>query len=334
MEKNINTVDRQYLSLLNEILEHGVEKDTRSGKVLSLFGKTMRFNLKEGFPLLTTKKVFYRGIIEELLWFLKGVSNIAYLKEKNVHIWDKDAYRYYTELCDKYKYEYNLDDCFNDNIKELRTQKIVPISFDEFIAKIDGNNCMLFGNRDIYNYGDLGNMYPTIWRHFGSNDIDQIKYVINELKTNPFSRRIVLTCYDPNSVNEAALYPCHILYEFNVTIDEKGQKCLNCVLNCRSTDVPLGLPFNIASAAFLVHMLAQVVGMNVGELLYVGCDCHIYCNQIDAVMEQLARDPDKYALPTLKLNANIKDIDDFTYDDFEIQNYNSYPSIKAPLSVG
>lgn len=327
-----NKVDTQYLSLLNDILLHGVEKDTRSGKVLSLFGKTMRFNLKDGFPLLTTKKVFYRGIIEELLWFLKGKSNIAYLKEKNVHIWDKDAYRYYLEVCDKYKVMGDID--FEDNNK-LSETKIMPLSFDEFMKNVGNDDCMpLDGFKKIYLYGDIGNMYPTIWRHFGSKDIDQIKYVIDELKTNPFSRRIVLTCYDPNSVDEAALYPCHILYEFNVSLDENGNKCLNCILNCRSTDCPLGLPFNIASAAFLVHMLAQVVGMEVGELLYVGCDCHIYKNQIDAVKEQLIRDPNKYSLPTLKLNPNITDIDDFTIDDFTIENYESYPSIKAPLSVG
>ena len=327
----LNNVDRQYLSLLNDILEHGVEKDTRSGKVLSLFGRTMRFNLKEGFPLLTTKKVFYRGVIEELLWFLKGVSNISYLKDKNVHIWDKDAYRYYKEVCDKHEEMYSIDD--NDTTK-LIAEKITPLSFDEFMSNVGGNRYVLFSNSDLYFYGDLGTMYPTTWRHFGSNDVDQINYVINELKTNPFSRRIVLTCYDPNSVEDAALYPCHILYEFNVSIDENGEKCLNCVLNCRSTDCPLGLPFNIASAAFLVHMLAHVTEMNVGELLYVGCDCHIYCNQIEAVKEQLERDPDKYPLPTLKINPKIKDIDGFTYEDFTIENYNSYPTIKTPLSVG
>ena len=326
-----NNVDRQYLSLLNDILEYGVEKDTRSGKVLSLFGRTMRFNLKEGFPLLTTKKVFYRGVIEELLWFLKGVSNISYLKDKNVHIWDKDAYRYYKEVCNKHKEMYSID---NDDTNRLITEKITPLSFDEFMSNVGDNRCIRFSNNDIYFYGDLGTMYPTTWRHFGSNDVDQINYVINELKTNPFSRRIVLTCYDPNSVEDAALYPCHILYEFNVSIDENGEKCLNCVLNCRSTDCPLGLPFNIASAAFLVHMLAHITGMNVGELLYVGCDCHIYCNQIEAVKEQLKRDPDKYPLPTLKINPKIKDIDNFTYGDFTIENYNSYPVIKAPLSVG
>lgn len=325
-----NLADKQYLSLLNDILIYGNEKDTRSGKVLSLFGKTMRFNLKDGFPLLTTKKVFYRGIIEELLWFLKGNSNIAYLKYKDVHIWDKDAYRYYKEICNKYKKER----VFDDTTEGFHLEDIIPVTFDEFMTKVGTNECLWFDDNQIYLYGDLGNMYPTIWRHFGNKDIDQISYVINELKTNPFSRRIVLTCYDPNSVDNAALYPCHILYEFNVTIDEKGQKCLNCVLNCRSTDVPLGLPFNIASAAFLVHMLAQVTDMSVGELLYVGCDCHIYRNQINAVKEQLERNPDKYSLPILKLNPSVTNIDDFTYEDFTIENYKSYPQIKAPLSVG
>lgn len=314
---NNNTVDKQYLEILKDIKDNGTLKETRSGKVLSVFGRTMRFNLEDGFPLLTTKKVFYRGIIEELLWFLKGKSNIKYLVDKSVNIWNQDAYRYYKEIIDKH------------NTVQLNCD-----SLDSFLSNVRNGSVIHFRDGYTYNYGDLGNMYPTIWRHFGSNNIDQIKYVIDEIKNNPNSRRIVLTCYDPNSVSEAALYPCHILYEFNISEDKDGNKKLNCLLNVRSNDWILGNPYNIASAAFLTHMIAQVTNIGVGELLYVGCDCHLYLNQMDAANEQLSRDYAKYNLPKLELNKKITDIDDFTYEDFNIVGYESYPSIKAPLSVG
>lgn len=314
---NNNTVDKQYLEILKDIKNNGILKETRSGQVLSVFGRTMRFNLEDGFPLLTTKKVFYRGIIEELLWFLKGKSNIKYLVDKSVNIWNQDAYRYYKEIIDKH------------NPGQLNCD-----SLDSFLSNVRNGSVIHFRDGYTYNYGDLGNMYPTIWRHFGSNNIDQIKYVIDEIKNNPNSRRIVLTCYDPNSVSEAALYPCHILYEFNVSEDKDGNKKLNCLLNVRSNDWILGNPYNIASAAFLTHMIAQVTNIGVGELFYVGCDCHLYLNQMDAANEQLSRDYAKYNLPKLELNKNITDIDDFKYEDFNIVGYESYPSIKAPLSVG
>lgn len=314
---NNNTVDKQYLEILKDIKDNGTLKATRSGKVLSVFGRTMRFNLEDGFPLLTTKKVFYRGIIEELLWFLKGKSNIKYLVDKSVNIWNQDAYRYYKEII----YKHN-------------TVQLNCDSFDSFLSNVRNGSVIHFRDGYTYNYGDLGNMYPTIWRHFGSNNIDQIKYVIDEIKNNPNSRRIVLTCYDPNSVSEAALYPCHILYEFNISEDKDGNKKLNCLLNVRSNDWILGNPYNIASAAFLTHMIAQVTNIGVGELLYVGCDCHLYLNQMDAANEQLSRDYAKYNLPKLELNKKITDIDDFKYEDFNIVGYESYPSIKAPLSVG
>lgn len=313
-----NNVDKQYIAILKDIKENGRLKETRSGKVLSVFGRTMRFNLEEGFPLLTTKKVFYRGIIEELLWFLKGKSNIKYLVEKNVNIWNQDAFRYYKEVINKHS----------------ETKIGICEDIDTFLGRVKSGSVILFKDGFTYVYGDLGNMYPTIWRHFGNNNIDQIQYVIDEIKNNPNSRRIVLTCYDPNSVSEAALYPCHILYEFNVTEDSDGNKKLNCLLNVRSNDWILGNPYNIASAAFLTHMIAQVTNIGVGELLYVGCDCHLYCNQSQAYEEQLNRDPNKYPSPKLELNTDVKNIGDFKYEDFKIVGYESYPSIKAPLSVG
>lgn len=313
-----NRVDLQYLNILRDIIANGDEKDTRSGKVLSVFGRCMRFKLSEGFPLLTTKKVFYRGIIEELLWFLRGESNIRYLLDKNVNIWNKDAYRYYNEIIKKHS-----------NGKE-----VVSYDNDTFLSNVKNESIIHFQDGYVYKFGDLGNMYPTIWRHFGNNNVDQIQYVIDEIKNDTNSRRIILTCYDPNSVSEAALYPCHILYEFNVNTDMDGIKRLNCLLNVRSNDWILGNPYNIASAAFLTHMIAQITNLEVGELLYVGCDCHVYVNQLDAANEQLSRSCSKYQSPILKLNKDIKNIDDFKYEDFNIIGYESYPSIKAPLSVG
>lgn len=314
-----NNFDTQYLNLLKDILQNGEKKDTRSGEVLSVFGRTIRIDLQKGFPLLTTKRVFYRGVIEELLWFLRGESNINYLVDKDVHIWDKDAYRYYKKLKDE------------SSSSEYPTH---TDTFEEFIHNVKKNKSIFFDDSTFYKYGSLGRMYPSLWRSYGRRHIDQIKNIIKELKNNPTSRRIILTCYEPETADHAALYPCHILYEFNVSKNKQGRNTLNCVLNCRSTDCPLGLPFNIASAAFLIHMLAQVTDMEVGELLYVGCDCHIYTNQIDSVTEQLQRDPCKFKLPVLELNKHIMDIDDFKYEDFKILNYKSYPSIKAPLSVG
>lgn len=370
----MNSVDKQYTDLLKDILENGIQKETRSGLVRSVFSRTMRFNLKDGLPLLTTKKVFYRGVIEELLWFISGSTNIKPLFEKNVHIWDDDAYRYYKELIKKH----------NDIIRSKYNKELSCYDFEEtfdmkltvnkklFLEKVkNGDTLSLLYSKDgycrTYTYGDLGAMYGKNWRNFGYQGKDQIKEIIDLLKNDPNNRRILLTCYDPNSVDEAALYPCHIMYQFyckeipyeyrlseyvektdainnlidngviptEKDFDDAGipKYSLSCSFICRSQDVPLGTPFNIASAAFLTYMLAEVCNMLPDELIWIGQDCHIYENQIEGVKEQLKRNG-SYTLPSLSFKRNIKNIDDFTYDDFVIKNYNPDQPIKFPLSVG
>lgn len=364
----MNSVDKQYTNLLKDILENGVKKETRSGLVRSVFSRTMRFNLKDGLPLLTTKKVFYRGVIEELLWFISGSTNIKPLIEKDVHIWDDDAYRYYKELVEKH----------NDILRNDYKEELSGYDFEEivdkklFLEKVK-NGCILHllysknGYCRIYTYGDLGAMYGKNWRKFGNKVKDQIKEIIQLLKYDQNNRRILLTCYDPDSVDEAALYPCHIMYQFyckevpyeyrlseyvkktdainnllengivptEKDFDDAGipKYSLSCSFICRSQDVPLGTPFNIASAAFLTHMLAEVCNMIPDELIWIGQDCHIYENQLEGVKEQLGRIGSD-TLPSLRFKRNIKDIDDFTYDDFDIIDYNPDTPIKFKLSVG
>lgn len=335
----MNNVDKQYLSVLKDILENGYEKKTRSGDVLSLFGKSMRFNLQEGFPLLTTKKMFYKGFIHELLWFLSGSTNIRYLVENNVNFWTPDAYRFYTELIGR-----------NNKINHSNTYEIV--SYEEFVENVKNVAEPLtlakkkndFGNTIsmVYNWGDLGPVYGKQWRMWGSGEFDQINYIIKTLKKNPDDRRLLLTGYNPSVLNEIALPPCHTLYQFysrELTSEEMEKhpgftRALSLWFSCRSQDMPLGNPANIMSAALLVSMVAQCVGMMPDELIWQGGDCHIYKNQIEGIKEQLSRDPEKYSLPKLVLNPDIHDIDCFTFEDINIEGYESYPTIKMPLSVG
>lgn len=312
----MNNVDEQYINLLKDVLKNGEEKITRSGLVKSVFGRTMEFDLSKGLPLLTTKKVFYNGIIKELLWFISGSTNIKSLVDNGVNIWNEDAYRYYKELIGKSKF------------------KAIP--FKDFLKEVKQNTKALYldssnnGYKNMmYSYGDLGVMYGKNWRHFGDKCVDQIKYVINEIENNPTSRRILLTCYDPNTVNEAALYPCHILYQFNVT----NSGTLDCMVNVRSNDLPCGCPFNIASAALLTHMIAEVTELKVGKLFYVIGNAHIYGNQIKSVKEQIQRKGFD-ELPKFSFKRKIKDIDDFKFEDFLIEDYKHDDAIHYELSVG
>lgn len=263
---------KQYLDLLREIRDNGVVKTDRTGVgTKSIFGHQMRFNLQDGFPLLTTKKVFLKGIIYELLWFLKGDTNIKFLTDHNVHIWDEWA---------------------------------------------DEN-------------GDLGYVYGKQWRSWETTDgrvIDQISQVVDLIKNNPDSRRILVTAWNPAEIDKMALPPCHCLFQFYVA-DGK----LSCQLYQRSADTFLGVPFNIASYALLTMMLAQVCGLEPGEFIHTTGDTHIYLNHLDQVNEQLSREPKP--LPKMVINPNVKSIFDFKYEDFKLEGYDPWPAIKAPVAV-
>ncbi|WP_162053905.1 thymidylate synthase [Pontibacter pamirensis] len=263
---------KQYLNLMQHILDKGVKKEDRTGTgTLSVFGYQMRFDLAEGFPMVTTKKVHLKSILHELLWFLKGETNIQYLKENGVSIWDEWA---------------------------------------------DEN-------------GDLGPVYGSQWRSWPTPDgrhIDQITQVVNQLKNNPDSRRIIVSAWNVAEIENMKLPPCHAFYQFYVA---EGK--LSCQLYQRSADVFLGAPFNIASYALLVLMMAQVTGLQPGEFIWTGGDTHLYLNHLEQAQLQLTREPRE--LPAMKLNPEVKDIFDFTYEDFELVNYNPHPGIKAPVAV-
>lgn len=261
-----------YLNLLQHVLDNGTDKSDRTGTgTRSIFGYQMRFNLQEGFPLVTTKKVHTKSIIHELLWFLKGASNIAYLKENNVRIWDPWA---------------------------------------------DAN-------------GELGPVYGVQWRSWGGANgetIDQISQVIDEIKRKPDSRRLIVSAWNVAEIEKMALPPCHALFQFYVA-DGK----LSCQLYQRSADLFIGVPFNIASYALLTMMIAQVTGYEPGDFVHTFGDAHIYHNHFEQVKLQLSRKP--FPLPQMILNPDIKNIFDFKYEDFSLQNYESHATIVAPIAV-
>ncbi|HXK91077.1 MAG TPA: thymidylate synthase [Bacteroidales bacterium] len=263
---------KQYLDLLQYILDNGIEKNDRTGVgTRSVFGYQMRFDLQKGFPLVTTKKLHLRSIIYELLWFIHGDTNIKFLHDNNVSIWDEWA---------------------------------------------DEN-------------GDLGPIYGKQWRRWEGKDgkvIDQLSWVINEIIKNPNSRRLIVSAWNVAEISEMKLPPCHVLFQFYVANNK-----LSCQLYQRSADVFLGVPFNIASYALLTHMIAQVTGLQVGEFIHTFGDVHLYLNHIQQAKLQLSREP--FALPQLKLNPNVKNIDDFKFEDIEILNYQAHPSIKADVAV-
>ena len=297
---------KQYLDLLTRIKTEGAVKTDRTGTgTKSVFGHQMRFDLSQGFPLLTTKKVFLKGIIHELLWFLNGDTNIKYLVDNGVHIWDNDAYRYYNELCVK--------------------EGVLPVAMDEFLrAAQEGIDSPIDG----YKFGDLNHVYGYQWRSWprpNGEVIDQIQQTVDLIKNNPDSRRIIVSAWNVADVEKMALPPCHTLFQFYVA-DGK----LSCMLYQRSADTFLGVPFNIASYALLTMMMAQVCGLEAGEFVHTLGDTHLYLNHLEQVDEQLSRTP--RALPTMRLNPDVKSIFDFKYEDFELEGYDPYPIIKAPMS--
>ncbi|MCQ2607072.1 MAG: thymidylate synthase [Bacteroidales bacterium] len=295
---------QQYLDLVKKILDEGARKADRTGTgTTSIFGYQMRFDLQKGFPLLTTKKVYTRGIIHELLWFLKGDTNIKYLVDNNVHIWDDWPYKEY-----KQSSEYK-----GESIEE----------FAEMIKNADADS------EFVKKWGKLGPVYGYQWRHWPTYDggeVDQITQLVDQIKNNPNSRRLLLSSWNAAMVEDMALPPCHTLFQFYVS-DGK----LSCQLYQRSADLFLGVPFNIASYALLTHMLAQVCGLQAGEFVHTFGDVHIYNNHVEQCKLQISREPRQ--LPTLELNPNITNIFDFTIDDIKILNYDPHPAIKGEVSV-
>lgn len=295
---------RQYLDLLRRIKAEGTVRDDRTGTgTRSVFGHQMRFDLSEGFPLLTTKKVFLKGVIHELLWFLAGDTNIRYLVENGVHIWDNDAYRYYGELCARHG--------------------VPAVDRETFLASAGAESPI-----EGYRYGDLNHVYGYQWRSWPLPDggtIDQIAEAVRTIRTNPDSRRILVSAWNVAEVEGMALPPCHVLFQFYVA----GGR-LSCQLYQRSADTFLGVPFNIASYALLTQMTAQVCGLEPGEFIHTLGDAHLYLNHMDQADEQLARTP--RPLPRMRLNPEVRSLFDFRYEDFTLDGYDPWPAIKAPMS--
>lgn len=291
---------KQYLDFVKHILDNGYKKEDRTKTgTISTFGYQMRFDLNEGFPLLTTKKMYLKAIIHELLWFISGDTNIRYLVQNDVRIWNEWPY-------EKFK---NSKD-YNDETME------------EFIQKVKNDAAF------TAKHADLGPVYGRQWRNFAGENkkIDQLAWVINEIKKNPDSRRLVVSSWQAADVEEMVIPPCHLLFQFYVS----GGK-LSCQLYQRSADAFLGVPFNIASYSLLTMMIAQLCDLKLGEFVHTIGDAHIYLNHLDQVKLQLSREPKK--LPKMVIKRKVKSIDDFKYDDFELVDYESHPAIKGEVSV-
>ena len=377
----MNKIDAQYQALLQDILDNGVKKETRNGGTISVFGRQIRHRMSEGFPLLTTKKMAFKTMVTELLWFLRGDTNIKYLVENGCHIWDGDAYKRY--LIEDAKY-------MTRGSMESWKERGFHLSKEEFIERIKTDDG--FAKK----WGDLGPIYGKQWRNWeyledydyhegdsypGTKSVDQIANLINDLKTNPDSRRLMVSAWNVGEIDSAVLPPCHYgfqvytrelsarertalgsngstrLYdmikerdyktidadtEMHKVCDEAGvpTRAISLMFNMRSNDVPLGLPFNIASYALLLEIICKMVNMVPDELIANMGDCHIYKNQIDGINEQLTREP--YELPKLvhmktddfykTLSEDLSLLTHLDVSDFVIENYKSHPAIKIPLS--
>ena len=337
----MNNLDKKYQELLQDILDNGIRKENRTGTgTLSVFGRQIRHKMSEGFPLLTTKKMYFKGIVTELLWFLRGDTNIKYLVDNDCHIWDGDAYKNWV-----------LKNSEPDQYWLTKEQFIERIKTDTEFAK---------------QWGELGPIYGRQWRNWDAifdGGVDQFANLINDLKTNPDSRRLMVTAWNPADLESSVLPPCHYgfqVYTRELSMEERKSiyetentngievennhwlesklktrniptRAISLMWNQRSVDVPLGLPFNLASYGLLLQIIAKEVNMVPDELIASLGDAHIYVNQIDGVKEQLTREP--YKLPTLVMvtNPELK-FDEYVYDNFKLVNYQSHPTIKIPLS--
>ena len=398
----MNKVDREYCNLLKEILDYGRYKQSRAGETISLFGRSMRFNLQDGLPLLTTKKVFYKGIIHELLWFLNRPfnahrsMNIKYLVDNNVNIWTDDAYRWFKEIVKKEIVEKERDFYFLvpsvDDELIMRNDEVVSFLLwernDDFknnvewLQQLDKEAFVDLTQKQVemrivvkrqedgslktkpYRFGDLGPVYGKQWRAYGNSEFDQIRNIVETLKTNPNDRRMLCIAFNPDVLGEVALPPCHMMFQFYTyelqpierlawlcehsngeydewksTTHEKMDELnvprhiLSCAFTMRSNDFCCGNPYNIAQYAMLTYMLCEVCNMVPGELVYNGGDVHVYTNHIEGAKEQLSRNGSE-VIPKLKFNRKVTDINDFKYEDFIIEDYYPDPSIKYELNVG
>ena len=310
----------QYLDLLKDILKNGVKKPVWGNPgvyIKGVFGRQIRFDLSQGFPLLTTKKIFMRGITHELLWFLRGDSNIKYLVDNDVHIWDAWGFKQYKMKNEKLK------------MKNLLSQ-------DKYVEKIKASPK---DNQFVKNYGELGPVYGVQWRRWpsdGGRVVDQLGWVINKLKDpkQRFRKHLIVSAWNPAYIYEmapsreksVALPPCHTMFQFNVLGDR-----LNLQLYQRSADIFLGVPFNIASYSLLLLMISQIVGILPGDFVHTFGDVHTYSNHQNQIKEQLKRKPRPF--PKVKLNQQVKNIDDFKFEDITVENYNPHSSIKGEVTV-
>jgi len=314
-------MEKEYLDLARRILEEGTERQDRTGTgTKSVFGHQMRFDLQKGFPLLTTKRVYFKLIKSELLWFLKGDTNIRFLLENNNHIWDEWAFDKYVKSED-----YTGPDMTDFGLRSQEDEAFKK-AYDEQMAFF--REKVLNDDAFAGQYGSLGNVYGAQWRAWQKKDggvIDQIQNVIESIKTNPDSRRHIVSAWNPEEVPTMALPPCHTLFQFYVQ-DNK----LSCQLYQRSGDVFLGVPFNIASYALLTHLIAQETGLEVGDFVHTLGDAHLYLNHMDQINKQLAREPRDF--PGITINKD-KSIFDLEMDDIKITDYHPHKSIKAPIAV-
>ena len=314
MAKNDHThPEYQYLDLMADIMDHGQWKVSHSTgvKLKSVFGRMCRYDLSKGFPVLTTKKVFTRGIIHELLWFLSGSSNIKYLVDNNVHIWDEWAYK---------KYEWA--------VAEKRAKKM---PYEDFMKNAQSDP------KFLKKWGELGPVYGVQWRHWPvdhKRTVDQLGWAIEKIKKYPMKKHYIVSAWNAGCIYEMSgshsasmvIAPCHTMYHINITGDR-----LSLLLYQRSADLFLGVPFNIASYALLTMMLAQVTGYKPGDFVHVFGDVHIYENHMDQCKEQLSRTPRPF--PTMKINPKVRKIDDFKFEDFELVGYDPHPPIKGEITV-